>query len=299
MKKEVIELVETQEYFQLTINVDSSRIPAALLIEFLRNTDKMFKSINDTLNEKYAIGYKDLTLEIEPFEEGSFEIPCWIKKIAKNRVIENAAGSFLGGMALLLLSNQINKKDIETDNGTVSVEMTELLKNRSTADSVSCIAGLAVHNDKINDLSITYEKPDGSQEQVRIEKKTLSDVALLNPEEEESTFTQSNVRLEIVSPVLTSEPASWKVKVNGQDSFFARMEDTDFLEIMEAKKIAFAKGDSIVADIEVIYAEKGVGIRPKHYIKKVHSFPQYRRISRAKVAEQDLFDNEGDGPTKQ
>ena len=298
MKKDKLELVETQEFFQLTINVDSRRIPAALLIEFLRNTDKMFKSINYTLNERYAIGYKDLTLEIEPFEEGSFEIPCWIKKIAKNRLFENAAGSFLGGMALLLLSNQINKKEIETDNGTISVEMSELLKNRSTADSVGCIAGMAVHNDKIKDLSITYEKPDGSQEQVRIEKKTLSDVALLNPDEDESILIQTNVRLEIVSPVLTSEPAAWKVKANGQTPFYARMEDADFLETMEAKKIAFAKGDSIVADIEVIYAENGVGIRPKHYIRKVHSFPQYRRITRTKITEQDLFDNEEEEASK-
>lgn len=299
MKKDRNELIETQEYFQLTINVDGSRIPAALLIEFLRNTEKMFKSINCTLNEKYALGYNDLTLEIEPFEEGSFEIPCWIKKIAKNRMIGNAASNFLGGMALLLLTNQLNKKEIETENGSISVEMTELLNNRSTADSVSCIAALAVHNDNIKDLSVTYEKPDGSQEKVKIEKNILSDVALQNLEEEELTYTQSNVRLEIVSPVLTSEPASWRVKVNGQAPFYARMEDEDFLETMEAKKIAFAKGDSIVADIVVVYTENGVGIRPKHFIRKVHSFPQYRRISRTKVTEQDLFDNEGDVPTKQ
>ena len=78
MRKDEVELTESQEFFELTLNVETSRVPAAHLIEYLRNTDKLFKSINQTLNEKYAIGYNEITLEVVPFEEGSFKIPIWI-----------------------------------------------------------------------------------------------------------------------------------------------------------------------------------------------------------------------------
>ena len=63
MAKEKNNVVESLEFFELTLNVPNSQIPIAELIEYLRNTDKVFKGINQTLNEKYAIGYNFIAME--------------------------------------------------------------------------------------------------------------------------------------------------------------------------------------------------------------------------------------------
>ena len=57
MAKEKNSVVESMEFFELTLNVRNSQIRDPELIEYLRNTDKVFKGVNQTLNEKYAIGY--------------------------------------------------------------------------------------------------------------------------------------------------------------------------------------------------------------------------------------------------
>ena len=40
------------------------QVPIAELIEYLRNTDRLFKAVNQTLNEKYAIGYNTISIEV-------------------------------------------------------------------------------------------------------------------------------------------------------------------------------------------------------------------------------------------
>lgn len=89
MKKDKVEHVECQEFFELKLNVPNSQVPIAELIEYLKNTDKLFKGVNQTLNEKYAIGFNSIAIEVVPFEEGSFRIPVWIKKIVKNCIFGN------------------------------------------------------------------------------------------------------------------------------------------------------------------------------------------------------------------
>ena len=63
MAKEKNSVVESMEFFELTLNVPNSQIPISELIEYLRNTDKVFKGVNQTLNEKYAIGYNSIAIE--------------------------------------------------------------------------------------------------------------------------------------------------------------------------------------------------------------------------------------------
>ena len=298
MKNEKMGFIESREFFQLSLNVPNSQVPITELIEYLRNTDKLFKSINQTLNEKYTIGYREISLEVTPFEEGSFQIPIWIKKINPTALAECAIGSFLGGLGVLLVQNQRSCVEVPTNNSPVVVETSELLKSKSTTDALSSIAFQALHDNNIEDLSVTYETPEGKHEKVKISRSVLEQVAQSQMADEESSIIQTNVRLEIVSPVFSSDPASWRVSVNGGAAFSARMEDMNFLETMGAKKIAFAKGDTIVADVEIKYAENGVGIRPKYYIRKVHSYPRYQKITRTKIVENDLFDD-GDGSEKE
>ena len=66
------------------------------------------------------------------------------------------------------------------------------------------------------------------------------------------------------------------------------MTDEEFLNRMDKEKIAFAKNDILIADIETIIMEKANGVPDvKHYIRKVHQYPKY--TASQKVQQKDLF----------
>lgn len=289
MAKEKNNVVESLEFFELTLNVPNSQIPIAELIEYLRNTDKVFKGINQTLNEKYAIGYNSIAIEVIPFEEGSFKIPVWIKKIAKNTVLLAALGTVLGDIVAVLLKNELGIHEIQVNNDTVVVEDEKLLENKATADALSNIANLALHNDSIRDISVTYERSNGERENVCITKTTLTRVAEYRVDCEVTNYLQTSVTLEIVSPVFSDAPSIWKVRYDAR-VLSAKMMDADFLETMGAKGIAFGKGDTIVADLETEMSDVANGGRPKYNITKVISYPHYTRITRRAAVERELFD---------
>jgi hypothetical protein len=293
MAKEKNNEVVNFEFFELTLNVSNSQIPIAELIEYLRNTDKLFKGVNQTLNEKYTIGYNSIAIEVIPFEEGSFRIPVWIKKNVKNPVLLTALGTVLGEIVTVLLKNELGIHEIQVNNDTVVVEDKKLLENKTTSDALSNIANLVLHNDSIRDISVTYEKSDGEKENVCITKKTLTKVAEYCLESEIANYLQTSVTLEIVSPVFSDGPSNWKVKYNAK-VLSAKMMDADFLEIMGAKGIAFGKGDTIVADLETEIPDVVSGGRPRYNIKKVISYPHYTRISRMPAVQGELFDHTGD-----
>ena len=240
------------------------------------------------MNEKYSAGYQSVEIEVLAFEEGSFNIPVRIKKKAK-ALLFTVAGGVLGNLATDLLKNVAGTNEIHTSDNVVIVDNSVLLKNKSTADSVGAIAGLATSNDNIRDISLTYDKQDGNREKVTISKEILKEVAQKSVEEEQFFNIQTNLTLVIVSPVFSDEPASWKVCYNGGTPFMARMMDLDFIENIGAKKIAFGKGDAIVADLETTITYTDKGPQTKHNIVKVHSFPRYTKISRHKDKEGDLF----------
>jgi len=290
MAKEKNNVVESLEFFELTLNVPNSQIPISELIEYLRNTDKIFKGVNQTLNEKYAIGYNSIAIEVVPFEEGSFKIPVWIKKVAKNTVLLTALGTVLGEIFAVLLKNELGIHEIQVNNDTVVVEDKKLLENKTTADALSNIANLALHNDSICDISVIYEKSDGERENVCITKTTLKKVAEYSIDTEVTNYLQTSVTLEIVSPVFSDGPSNWKVRYNAR-VLSAKMMDADFLEIMGAKGIAFGKGDTIVADLETEMTDVVVGGRPRYNIIKVISYPHYTRISKRAAVQGELFDD--------
>lgn len=293
MAKEKNDLVESLEFFELTLNIPNSQISISELIEYLRNTDIIFRGVNQTLNEKYAIGYNSITIDVIPFEEGSFKIPVWIKKVAKNTVLLTALGAVLGDIVAVLLKNELGVHEIQVNNDTVVVEDKKMLENKATADALSNIANLTLHNDSICDISVTYEKSDGERENVRITKTTLTRVAEYGVDSEVTNYLQTGVTLEIVSPVFSDGPSNWKVRYNGK-VFSAKMIDADFLEIMGAKGIAFGKGDTIVADLEIEMTDAIVGDRPRYKILKVISYPHYTKISKRAALQGELFDDKGE-----
>lgn len=192
-----------------------------------------------------------------------------------------------GGFVLNLLTKNPEPQTVSLGKDTVIVTSDELLKNKKTANAVGCIAKMAVESDGIKDLTITYEKTNGEQEQVTINKRTLAQVIYEEPEEESISNMVTNVTLEIVSPVFVDKPASWKVTYDDK-TFTAKMTDEDFLEKMNLQKLSFAPGDVIIADMEVTAKTTERGIRLKHYIRKVHKYPKFSRIIRN---EPSLFDN--------
>ncbi len=289
MKKDKVELIECQEFFELKLNVANSQVPIAELIEYLKNTDKMFKGVNQTLNEKYAIGFNSIAIEVVPFEEGSFRIPVWIKKIVKNPYFTGIVITVLGDIITDLLKNELGIHEIQTENEVVVVEDKKMLENKTTADALSNIASLVINNDSIRDITVTYDKSNGERERINVSKEVLREVAEYGIEDDPSRYLQTNVTLEIVSPVFSEEPTNWKVRYNNK-TFTAKMKDTDFLEVMNAKGIAFGKGDTILADFETVLTDIAGGGRPKYNILKVHSYPRYTKITRGRVSEPDLFE---------
>lgn len=256
------------------------------LIAYLTNANKLITSINQTLNTKYSIGFDQIEVEVIALEKGSFKIPLCIKKITNNATFASIAGSVIGGLALNLLTKNPEPQTVHYGEDTVIVTSDELLKNKKTANAVGSIAKMAVESDGIKDIIVTYEKANGEQEQVTINKRTLSQVMYDEPEEESMSNMVTNVTLEIVSPVFVDKPASWKVTYDNK-TFTAKMTDEDFLEMMNLQKLSFAPGDVIIADMEVVAKTTERGIRLKHYIRKVHKYPKFSRIIRN---EPNLFD---------
>lgn len=293
MTKEKNNVVESLEFFELTLNVPNSQIPVAELIEYLKNTDKLFKGVNQTLNERYAIGFNSIELDVIPFEKGSFRIPVWIKKIAKNPYFAGVVATVIGDIVVCLLKNDLGIHEIPVNNDTVVVEGNKLLENKTTADALSSIANLVLHNDSIRDISVTYEKSNGERENVGITKTALKKVAEYCMDTEVTNYLQTSVTLEIVSPVFSDGPSNWKVKYNAR-VLSAKMMDADFLEIMGAKGIAFGKGDTIVADLETEMTDAVAGGRPRYNIIKVISYPHYTRISKRAATQSELFDDKGE-----
>lgn len=275
-----------REFFELCLNTKDHSISTYDLIAYLTNVNKLITSINQTLNVKYSVGFDQVEIDVIALKEGSFKIPLCIKKITNNATFANLIGTVMGGFVLNLLIKNIEPQTIHYGDNTVIVTSDELLKNKKTANAVGHIAKMAVESDGIKDITVTYEKTNGEQEQVTINKRTLSQVMYDEPEEENISNMVTNVTLEIVSPVFVDKPASWKVTYNNK-TFTAKMTDEDFLEKMNLQKLSFAPGDVIIADMEVVAKTTERGIRLKHYIRKVHKYPKFSRVIRN---EPNLFD---------
>lgn len=293
MKKELKPAILQQEFFELTLNIEDSRLSAFELIGFLSNTEMLFKSINQTLNTKYAVGYDSVSIDVLALEKGSFKIPLCVKKVVNSPIFASTAGTLLGGLALNLLSNNTNPQTVSEGNDNIVIENKDLLDNQNTIHAVSNIATMTLETDGIRDIAVTYEKNNGERERVCVSKEKLSEVANRQDNLVENIHNiQTNVVLEIVSPVFMNKPTSWKVLYNGAP-ITAKMVDEDFLETMDIQRIAFAKGDVIVADIESIATNTEKGIKLKHFIRKVHSYPRYTKITRqGRIEQTELFEKE-------
>lgn len=286
MRKDgVLEVYDT-ECFNLILEVKEHSISTAELIKYLAGTTDLFKTLNHSLNRYYSCGYDQILIDIEALEKGSFKINARIKKLAKHPLV---VAGFTAVVTHLLSGNQGETSVYNINNGTViNIQCSELIQNRDLVKAISSIAETTVNSKEVAALTLEY-----TDERKQLQRRTLENDVLRTlvvddiDENDRDNHILSNARLVVVSPVLDSTPAYWKVKLNDR-TFSARMTDEEFLNKMDKEKIAFAKNDILIADIETIITEKANGVPDvKHYIRKVHQYPKYTESK--KFHQKDLF----------
>lgn len=275
------DFILSEEFFEIRLVCELDTIDIFSLIKYLNQANSMIQGINETLNTSFNAGYNVVEVEAYALEHGSIRIPLKLKKIA-------AAGLFtisttiIGNVASDLISGKNDPIVIVSEGNNIEVESSVFLENNKTKRSVGKIARMVVDNDSISNLSLTYGKSDGQQERLTITKETLKKVAEeCEDTDEDIVNLYQNSHLEIYGPIFDNKPSSWRVKLNGYP-IRAYMSDKDFLDEMTAKKIAFAPGDEIVADLEEVISEDEKGEHRNWIIKKVHSYPKYTRIIKGK-----------------
>lgn len=280
------EYTEYQELFDLILDVDNGMVTSLELIKYLSNLDALMKSINHTLNRQYGIGFDQVELNIIALEKGSFKVSAFLKKLSANPYTLATFTAIISAIATNLLSDKKENIVYNINNSNVEIKYGIVVENKESVRAISNIAKTTVDSREIKGLAIEYGIEQNKKQRVDITKSTLRELIVedLDTPDKESHI-MSNARLVIVSPVLESEQATWKFKFNDR-KLSARMMDEGFLKLMDEKKIAFGKGDVIVADLETIVTKKSDDTPDvKHYVRKVHQYPQYT----TKVNQRDLF----------
>ena len=241
------EIVTSYEFFELRLGIEDSRISSKDLISYLTNIETMFNSVNKVLNIKDTLGYDSIEIDVLALEKGSFKIPISIKKIASKTLI-GVATTVIGEITVSAIKSIVAQRDPQRER----IETQYIIEDKDSIESIKRIADLALGNNSIKSLDITYEE-DGQKTNINMTRediKTLSEVDIKDDMEETCHLLKSE-QLEIVSPVLIDEPAKWKVKLRGK-TISATIIDRDFLDMILQSEISFAKGDAIVADIEIL-----------------------------------------------
>lgn len=264
------------EHFDFILDNKSGVISSLELIKHLSNINLLMKSMNHTLNSKYSIGFDQIIIEIEALEKGSVKIPVILKKVLNNDYTKLAVGAVFGVLATNLLSENKETVIYNINNSNVEIKYEVMTGNRETVKAVSGIAKAVVDSTNVNALKLGYQIENNQKQTIKIEKTTLRNLIVDDIEEsEKETHLMPNARLVIISPVLEMEQANWRVRIN-DNKFSAKMVDESFLELMDKHKIAFAKGDAIIADLETVITIKSDNTpNVKHYIKKVYEYPEY------------------------
>ena len=272
------EIVTSYEFFELRLGIEDSRISSKDLISYLTNIETMFNSVNKVLNIKDTLGYDSIEIDVLALEKGSFKIPISIKKIASKTLI-GVATTVIGEITVSAIKSIVAQRDPQRER----IETQYIIEDKDSIESIKRIADLALSNNSVKSLDMTYEN-NGQKTNVKMTREDIKVIAEVEAKDntEEQCQLLKKERLEIVSPVFKEEPSKWKVKLRGK-TISAIIIDRDVLDMMLQSEISFAKGDSIVADIEIL--EKKTPKR-KSYVYRivtVHNYPHYSRILKKKT----------------
>ena len=282
-----IKFMTSSEFFEITMGVEDSSLPVSEVIALLDGVQDMAISLNKVLNKTYTCGYDAVTVEVVGFEHGSLRIPLSIKKVC-SKFVSPIGKEVIAGLILWYITSNLDSFKVQTPNEKVSVERKEIAKSHAVRDSVNKIATTVVNSDKITNLSMKYHDDNNQEVSVTVSKKQLSH-AVVAIDETSEYRNLSNVMLQIVSPTLEAKSVQWKVRYEGK-VIPMKMNDLGFLALVDARDIAFSKGDVLKCDIQIIETEENDGsLKRKYMITKVHSFPHYRRLN--SIDEGQLFDN--------
>ena len=117
-----------------------------------------------------------------------------------------------------------------------------------------------VNSSEVKALTFEYATQQNETARKTIENESLRHLIVpIEEEADKTTHMWTNARLVVVSPVLDSTPAAWKLKLDGR-VISAKMTDQDFLSKMDKEKIAFAKNDILIADLETIVTKSAINI---------------------------------------
>lgn len=236
-----------EEYFELVLNVEESRIPIDVLCKYLNNSERLIKAINRVLCNKYNIEFELVAIDVLGIEPGSIRIPIRIKKTLSALADAITIGQFI----YFLLSNTPIFHDNQVNDNyqePKQIERSELMRDPIINDTVSEMARLAVQNSRIRDLSMTYQKSDSTLEKTTITKEMLSDTYY------DTNYYQTIEKLEILSPSFDGN-SEWRFLLNGR-KIKAKMRDYDFIDKISVGEISFSKGDVLIVEMRVNRKQK-------------------------------------------
>lgn len=224
MKNESLQSIYI-EHFDFILDNKSGVVSSLELIKYLSNINSLVKSMNHTLNSKYAIGFDQIIIEVEALEKGCVKILVILRKVLNNDYTKLAIGAVFGVLATNLLSGNKETVIYNFNNSNVEINYEVMTSNRETVKAVSEIAKAVVDSTSVSALKLGYLAENNQKQTIKIEKTTLQSLIVDDIEEnEKKSHLMSNARLTIISPVLEMEQANWRVRINN-NKFSVKMID--------------------------------------------------------------------------
>lgn len=170
------------EYFELSLNIDDSRLSSKELRSYLFQFEKLVDSINQTLRyHSSEESYDKISIDVLAIEHGSFRIPLLFKKgnleKIKNQLKDltnnPTAAIIIGEIVVHLLISGLNKPvDVPPVQEPHRIENV-FLENPDTVKAIKRISKMAIDNDSVRDLTVVYENGKGEKERIEISKTVL------------------------------------------------------------------------------------------------------------------------------
>lgn len=268
--------MKNYEDIVVELDIADSALTVSEVIPILEGFQGMTYSLNTTLNKVYSCGYEDVSLEVVGFEHGCLRIPLRIKK-QFSTIVTSIGKDVIAGLMVWYLTSKLESCKVQTPLEPVTIERSEINKNRSLRDSVNKIANTVVNSGKISNLSLKYTDGNNQEVSVTIDKTQMAS-AITNIDDSTSSYDIHRATIQIVAPTLEAKSVQWKVRYDGRVRAM-KMNDMTFLTLIDKRNISFSKGDVLTCDIQVIETlEMDGSTKVRYVISKVYGLPHYHRV---------------------
>lgn len=285
------------EYFELSFNIDDSRLSSKELRSYLLQFEKLVDSINQTLRYRFSEeSYDKISIDVLAIEHGSFKIPLLFKKENIERIKNQlkdltknpTVAIIIGEIVVHLLTSGLNRPvDVPAVQEPPRIEKNVFLENSDTVKAIKKISKMAIDNDSIRDLTVIYENGNGEKEKIQISKMVLQETfkfmedveyeekreALLNTSSsretndvlgyDEKCEVFNDETIEIISMYDSVKPILYFKFKNGV--LYAEIRDARFIDRRKAGSVILREGDRIRVDMVAL----GYGKNKEYYITRV------------------------------